>query len=246
MNDESAEFVPGAGFHWLTPLYDPLVALTCRDRAVKRSLVAAADLRPGQRVLDLGCGTGNLALRVQEACPEAVVSGIDADPRMLRTAAAKAARRGRDVAFVRGFAQSLPFSDGAFDRVVSGLFFHHLPPDAKAVAFREAFRVLASGGELHLADWGRPAGPLMRLLFLGIRLLDGFANTAAHAAGELPDLVAGAGFTGVRVRQRFATAFGTLEVVSAVKSAVTPPSDPIRVGPSTEPTSRPSRAGAAE
>ncbi|MBX9625714.1 MAG: class I SAM-dependent methyltransferase [Gemmataceae bacterium] len=231
MKDEDAAFVPGAGFHWLTPLYDPLVALTCRDRAVKRSLVAAAAVRPGQRVLDLGCGTGTLALRVKEACPSADVSGLDADPRMLRAAAAKADRQGRNVAFARGLAQSLPYPDGGFDRVVSGLFFHHLAPDAKAAAFREAFRVLVSGGELHLADWGRPAGPLMRVLFLGIRLLDGFGNTAAHAAGRLPGLVAEAGFVGVRVRDRFSTVFGTLEVVSAVKPTGTQPSDPSLVSP---------------
>ena len=83
--------------------------------------------------------------------------------------------------------------------------------------------MLAPGGELHFADWGRPAGPLMRLLFLGIRLLDGFPNTAAHAAGRLPELVAEAGFNGVRGRDRIATMFGTLEVVSAVKPAETPP-----------------------
>ncbi len=47
MADPSSEFVPGAGFHWLTPFYDPLVALTCRDQTVKGRLVAAADLRPG-------------------------------------------------------------------------------------------------------------------------------------------------------------------------------------------------------
>ena len=57
-------FVPEAGFHWLTPLYDPLVALTCRDGTVKGRLVAAAGLRPRQQVLDLGCGTGTLAHRV--------------------------------------------------------------------------------------------------------------------------------------------------------------------------------------
>lgn len=218
MDDTTREYVPGAGFHWLTPLYDPLVALTCRDAVVKRRLVEVADLRPGQRVLDLGCGTGTLALRVKEACPGAEVTGFDADPRMLRAAAAKAKRRGLPVSLDRGFAQSLPYPNGAFDRVVSSLFFHHLSPEAKAAALREAHRVLSPGGELHFADWGRPAGPLMRLLFLGIRLLDGFPNTAAHARGELPDLVSAAGFANVRAGERFRTLFGTMQLISAVRS----------------------------
>ncbi len=217
MNDTTREYVPGAGFHWLTPLYDPVVALTCHDRTVKGRLVEVAGLQPGQRVLDLGCGTGTLALRVKEACPGAAVTGFDADPRMLRAAAAKAERRGLPVSLDRGFAQSLPYPDGTFDRVVSSLFFHHLPREAKAVAFREAHRVLAPGGELHLADWGRPAGPLMRLMFLGVRLLDGFENTAAHARGELPGLVAAAGFVGVRASERFQTLLGTILIISAVR-----------------------------
>jgi SAM-dependent methyltransferase len=217
MDDTTREYVPGAGFHWLTPLYDPLVALTCRDRTVKRRLVGAAGVRPGQRVLDLGCGTGTLALRVKEACPGAEVAGFDADPRMLRAAAAKAERRRLSVSLDQGFAQSLPYPDGTFDRVVSSLFFHHLPPEAKAVALREAHRVLAPGGELHLADWGRPAGPLMRLMFLGVRLLDGFENTAAHARGELPGLVAAAGFVGVQADERFQTLLGTIQIISALR-----------------------------
>ena len=208
-------FVPEAGFHWLTPLYDPLVALTCRDETVKKRLVEAAALRPGQRVLDLGCGTGTLALRAKGACSGIEVSGVDADPAMLSTATAKAKRRGLEVAFAHGFAQALPFADGSFDRVVTSLFFHHLSPDAKAAALREAGRVLAPGGELHVADWGRPAGPLMRLLFLGIRFLDGFPNTAAHARGELPGLIASHGFGDVCVAERFSTVFGTLELISA-------------------------------
>lgn len=222
MAEPSREYVPAAGFHWLTPLYDPLVALTCREDAVKGRLVAAAGLRPGVRVLDLGCGTGTLALRVKRACPGAEVSGIDADPRMLAAAVAKAKRAGVEVTFTGGFAESLPFADGAFDRVVSSLFFHHLSPPQKASALREAGRVLAPGGELHVADWGRPSGPLLRLLFLGVRLLDGFGNTAAHAAGRLPGLAAEAGFDGVRTHARVPTLFGTLDVFSATKPAGLP------------------------
>lgn len=217
MGASSESFVPGAGFHWLTPLYDPLVALTCRDGTVKGRLVEATGLGAGQRVLDLGCGTGNLALRLKAACPGADVVAFDADQRMLDRAAAKARRRGIHVQFDRGFAQSLPYPEGTFDRVVSSLFFHHLAPAAKSAALREVYRVLAPGGELHIADWGRPAGPLMRVLFLGIRILDGFSNTAAHAAGQLPELITSAGFAGTRVRHRFGTMFGTLEVLSAAK-----------------------------
>lgn len=215
MSDAEAAFVPAAGLHWLTPIYDPLVALTCREATVKRGLVAAAGLLPGHRVLDLGCGTGTLALRVKRACPGAAVTGFDADPRMLRVAAAKAGRRGLVVSFGQGFAQTLPYPDGSFDRVVSSLFFHHLSPRAKADALGEALRVLAPGGELHVADWGRPAGQLMRLLFVVVRLLDGFTNTADHAGGRLPEIIAGAGFAAVRVGERFDTVFGTMELLSA-------------------------------
>ncbi len=215
MDENEPCFVPGAGFHWLTPLYDPLVALTCRDATVKERLVAAASLRPGQRVLDLGCGTGTLALRLKRAYPRVEVSGVDADPRMLSAAAAKAERAGLEAAFTRGFAESLPFPDGSFDRIASSLFFHHLSPPQKTSALREAARVLAPDGELHVADWGRPSGPLLRLLFVSIRALDGWENTRAHALGELPALIAANGFGEVRVGERFSTVFGTLELLSA-------------------------------
>ncbi len=217
MSAPEESLVPAAGFHWLTPLYDPLVAFTCRDKAVKKRLVDSAGVQPGQRVLDLGCGTGNLTLGLKKAYPSADVVGFDADPRVIGRAAAKARRVGLSLRFEQGFAQSLPYPDGSFERVVSSLFFHHLSPAAKAAALGEAFRVLAPGGELHIADWGRPGGPIMRALFLGIRLLDGFANTAPHAAGRLPVLVQAAGFGGVRVVHRFGTAFGTLELISGDK-----------------------------
>lgn len=219
MNQPDEEFIPGAGFHVLTPLYDPLVALTTRDRAVKGRLIDRAAVRPGHRVLDLGCGTGTLGLWVKRACAGAEVVGVDADERMLAVARRKATGAGTAVEFVRGYAQSLPFPDAAFDRVVSSLFFHHLGPDAKRAALAEAYRVLTPGGELHVADWGRGGSVVSRVLFLAVRLLDGFANTADHAAGRLPTLLAAAGFAAVRAGDRFGTACGTLELYSAEKPA---------------------------
>lgn len=225
MSETPQDFVPGAGFHWLTPIYDPLVALTCRDRTVKARLIATAGIHPGQRVLDLGCGTGTFALRVKRECPNADVTGFDADPRMLRRAAGKAKQYGLPITFDQGFSQTLPYPAGTFDRVVSSLFFHHLSPVAKATAFREAHRVLAPGGELHLADWGRPTGPLMRFLFVGIRLLDGFTNTADHANGRLPEMIREAGFCDVRAGERYRTLFGSIQLFSG-REGTTPKVSP--------------------
>jgi SAM-dependent methyltransferase len=99
--------------------------------------------------------------------------------------------------------------------VLSSLFFHHLRPDGKRRTLAEAYRVLLPGGELHVADWGRPAGALTRLLSLQIRVLDGAETTADSLAGRLPGLVAEAGFEHVRGRGAVHTAFGTLALISA-------------------------------
>src|SRR5262249_11834213 len=104
---------------------------------------------------------------------------------------------------------------GEFDKVMSSLFFHHLQRDAKQRTFAEISRVLKPGGELHVADWGRAANPLMRVAFFGIQLLDGFPNTSDNVAGRLPDFMRDAGFTEVAETQRFSTVFGTMSLYRA-------------------------------
>ena len=213
----SADYVPALGYRFLTRLYDPVVALTSRERAFKQALVAQVDLKPGLDVLDLASGTGTLAIWMKQAQPAANVSGIDGDPQIIGIARAKAQAAGVEVAWHQGLSTGLPFAANSFDRVTSSLFFHHLKPQAKADSFAEAFRVLRSGGELHVADWGAPQNALMRLAFLQIQLLDGFSNTAGNVAGQLPVLMSQAGFAEVRVRREFATVFGTMTLYSARK-----------------------------
>ena len=85
---------------------------------------------------------------------------------------------------------AVPLPDRSFDRVVASLVLHHLTTAQKRAALTEAYRVLRPGGRLHVADWGAPRDPAMRLAFLALRTLDGFERTRTHARGELPDMVA--------------------------------------------------------
>ena len=205
-----ARYVPAAGRRGLTALYDPVMALTMREDAWRPRLVAAvtAGLRNGGVVADVGAGTGTLAAQLREARPDAEVIAVDGDPDVLARAALKGVR-GRE-----GLATELPIGAGEADRVVMSLLLHHLAPADKLAALREAGRVLRQGGRLHVADWGAPdllTGPG----FLGLRVLDGFANTRDHGAGRLPGLIAEAGFATVTVTDRFRTPWGRLELISA-------------------------------
>jgi ubiquinone/menaquinone biosynthesis C-methylase UbiE len=209
-------YVPAAGRAWFTTLYDPLMALTMREGAFRPALIAAvlADPPPGV-VLDLGCGTGTFTVQLAEADPSVQVLGVDGDEAVLALAGQKASRFGERVRFSKGLADSLPIEHAAVDVVISSLLLHHLSPAAKLEALSEARRVLRPKGRLVIADWGQPQDPLTRAGFFALRLLDGFQNTADHAAGRLPSLLAQAGFSNVSVEQQWRTLWGSLELITA-------------------------------
>lgn len=204
------DFVPALRVSALTRFYDPVVALTTRESAFKRRLIEQAAPAPGERVLDLGCGTGTLALRIKERQPESELSGLDADPEMLARARAKAEAAGLEIHFDEGFADRLPYEDASFDKVVSTLFFHHLARAVKEQTAAEITRVLRPGGQLHVADWGRPSDALMRGLSLSIRLLDGFEPTRDNFSGALPSIFEQVGLTAVEQIGSLRTVFGTM------------------------------------
>jgi ubiquinone/menaquinone biosynthesis C-methylase UbiE len=186
---------------------------------MKRSLLDQADVRAGESVLDLGAGTGTLAIRLKERSPAAQVTGLDADPDVLALARRKAADAGCEIEFIEGFSTELPFAGDSFDVVLSTLFFHHLTGPDKRTTLSEVRRVLKPGGRLHVADWGRPSDPLMAALFLSVRALDGFEVTADNARGALPALCGEAGLEDAVERRRFRTVLGTLSLYSARRAA---------------------------
>lgn len=210
-------FIPALRFKAFTRFYDPVVRLTTRERRVKRVLIEQARVPDGATVIDLGCGTGTLTVGLKRQYPGAHVIGLDADQEILEYAKEKARAAAVDVEFECGNATDLPFDSGSATRVVSSLFFHHLQPADKKLAFSEALRVLDDGGELHISDWGAPANPLMRALFFPVRLLDGFSNTRENVAGLLPTLVREAGAQHVDQHSSFNTMFGTLRLLRATK-----------------------------
>ena len=203
-------FIPALRFPALTRLYDPLIRAAMKEDRFRERLVQQLAAEPGHRILDVGCGTGTLAILVKRATPDARVTGLDADQGVLDIARRKAARERVEIDFVEGSATAPPFPDGAFDRVVSSLVFHHLTGDDKAVALRRIRGILRRGGELHVADWGKPHGSGMRLAFLAVQALDGFATTSEHVTGRLMDRMRETGFSSVEETHRERTLFGTL------------------------------------
>src|SRR5205823_1812690 len=144
------DYLPAAGRDALLPFYD-LFTVALGAAKVHRTLIDQAGLGAGQRVLEIGCGTGNLAIRVKRTDPGVEMVGSDPDPLAL----ARAQRKARDrtgIRFERGYAQRLPYPDASFDRVLSALMFHDLDHNAKVAAAAEVLRVLRPGGSLHLAD----------------------------------------------------------------------------------------------
>jgi ubiquinone/menaquinone biosynthesis C-methylase UbiE len=209
-----SEFIPALG-RFGSRFYDPIVRLTGREKEFKGRLLDIAGLAPGHRVLDLGCGTGTLAIAAFEREPRAAIHGIDADPDMLERAREKAEAAGADLDLVAGSATELPYEAESFDVVLSSLVFHHLDREAKEAAAREAARVLKPDGRFLLADWGTPSDPLMRGLFLTIQLVDGFQTTSDHVAGRLPSILR-SGFEEVVERDRYRTATGSLVILEAL------------------------------
>ncbi len=217
INEPVKHYVPALKYRCLTRFYDPVVTLTTRESVFRRKLLEQAEISENDRVLDLACGTGTMAVMIKSRHPGAAVAGLDGDPDILALAREKARQAGLGIEFNEGLSFSMPYPANEFDMVFSSLFFHHLKPVDKTRTMAEVHRVLKPGGALHICDWGRPSNLLLRMAFLGVRLLDGFEVTRDNLQGRLPAIIEQAGFVDVSVTRSVATMLGTLDLISAKK-----------------------------
>ncbi|WP_153340838.1 class I SAM-dependent methyltransferase [Nocardia aurantia] len=183
------DYLPAAGLHSLLPAYD-LLSRVLGTPAMHARLVDQAGLAPGQRVLEIGCGTGNLTIRAKREQPGAEVIGTDPDPRALVRAQRKA-KGLSGIRFEQAYAQDLPHPDESFDRLLSALMLHHLDDGTRAAAAAEALRILRPGGRLHVVDVGghmrKSDGRLGRMMMNN-------PHAARNSGDGIPNLLRAAGF----------------------------------------------------
>lgn len=208
------DYLPAAGRDALLPAYDLFTRLLGINR-VHDALIAQAELTDGMRVLEIGCGTGNLTIRAKHAHPGAELIGSDPDPRAL-TRARRKVHELAGIRFEQGYAQRLPYSDGEFDRVLSSLMLHHLDVDVKADAAAEIFRVLRPGGRLHLVDIG---GDMTAHDGLAAHLMMHNRHAAGNLGDSIPRLLRSAGFDCTEVAVQRHRVIGRLTYYRATRPA---------------------------
>jgi ubiquinone/menaquinone biosynthesis C-methylase UbiE len=151
------------GARWYD-LFSTLISFG-RDKAIREKLIGLAEPAPGEKVLDVGCGTGTLAIVIKRQVGTGEVHGIDASPEMVQFAKEKSAKDGSDIDFRVALIEAIPFPDASFDLVTSSLMLHHLPDDVKVKGFLEIRRVLKPGGRFMVMDFAAPShSPLGHLL----------------------------------------------------------------------------------
>jgi ubiquinone/menaquinone biosynthesis C-methylase UbiE len=213
MAETKQDYIPALSYRFLTPFYDFIQKYIVRDVRYKTLLIDQADVKPGQHVLDLGCGTGTLAIMVKQTQPAAEVYGLDADPEMLQVAKHKSGEQNAPVKFDTGFTNELPYPDATFDRVMSSIMIHHLKTPDKLKTAKEIFRVLKPGGQLHIIDFGKPTTLYGKMLG---PFLHKFEEANDNIDGKLPEIFGAPGLK-TEIKGHFWTFFGDLAFLRGEK-----------------------------
>lgn len=210
-------FTPAAGDSKYTKYYDTVIALMTREERWRSAAIDRLGLRPGDVVVDVGCGTGSLAVRMKHAQPGARVIGVDPDPEVLAIARQKVRKAGVDVEFIQGMGDRAAdlVGPGTAGKVISSLVLHQCPVPMKEAIIANMFSLLRPGGELVIADFGLQRGVLMRSGFRFVQWADGKEDTQPNADGILPKLIERAGFADVIEGKVIRTVSGSISIYHA-------------------------------
>jgi len=188
--------IPWAAF------YDTIVKVMSfgKDNAIRKASIGLAQINPGDKVLDVGCGTGDLTIEAKKLAGSAgEVYGTDASPNMIQQAQQKAVRTGIDVTFQIGLVERIDFPENQFDAVLSSLMMHHLPDNLKRAGLAEIYRVLKPGGRLLIVDMQSTAGGslVQRFSDFMITVHGGHTTMQDNVSRQIP-LVEAADFTNIK------------------------------------------------
>lgn len=181
----------------LTPLYDSF-SRAVFGKAYKK-IANFIDPQPGMRILDVGCGTGNMIIELKKKCPAALVSGLDIDPEILKIAKQKFEKIGIEAPLINASADQLP-GNSHFSVVTSNMMFHHMPTGVKKKALERIHKVLKENGRFYLFDFAAPRTLLGKIIGKVFR----YAEEVADAVdGKYPLFMKEAGFKNVRQIMRY-------------------------------------------
>ncbi len=181
----------------VAPTYDTLMKRMTlgREQELREKTVSLAGVKPGDCLLEVGCGTGTLSLAAKHrAGPTGNVYGIDIIPLMIELSQQKAARAGADIHFQLGSISEIPFPADHFDVVMCSFMIFHMSESTREKGISEIHRVLRPQGRLLVLDGATPTKPLLRTI---VKLM---------SRGELPPdlrqlrpLMEACGFSNVEV-----------------------------------------------
>jgi ubiquinone/menaquinone biosynthesis C-methylase UbiE len=185
-----------------------------RERALREMTVNLAQVKPGDCVLEVGCGTGTLTLAAKrQAGSSGKLFGIDVIPGMLEVARRKAVQANLDVEFQLGSIDDIPFDESQFDVVMCSFMIFHMSEQVRRKGIAEIYRVLKPQGRLLVLDLALPTHPLPRVIAKTL-----FGGMLQHDLRELLPLMESSGYSDLKIEQARFRVLG-LSVLSFVRGS---------------------------